>query len=564
MNAEFEEGKARRDTHVKTKVSTSVYRNKQRASDLKTFKSQAPGVIKKKKLRTVLDNGMKVNASTPSQIKEAKEGRFKMANKMRNIQQSLENGQRLPKNSPFTVPRGPGLKVRAYDRKNRHHAAPARSDEIDFDHYVARFARSGELPSPEIGSQLIAANGKSGVKPKNQKQFKKLIQALLMRAGVEQNPGPRCKHTNAMVKAEKVVLRGQTLYFCPNCATQLVNVNEGLGYHPLAWDDFVPTPQTSYSSTSTTSVATASSLPLAVPPPIATAATTATTAPNVPNAPTPATVTAPTARSTVSTAAALVTTTVTTTTTIVTQSTTNPPLDGYRLKPAEVRRIMATVVPKDETYFNFQIEEATRIVPYTAENRLATQRGVSPIESSMVVIENRVKVYKPYNMFVPIIATLLLCTSFWLKMINLGRNLINTLRVLTHPFTHPALLSLMNPRFYQVPIILAIAILGIYIVYSWIFKEKEDFRRFTYVPHLVSSSLLEFDRKCPLEIAESTILQKFRRLASLPIADNCAVQLYDGSAVVVLNLISHRNSVFRARAVCMTGAIFQRLSKLPQ
>jgi len=66
---------------------------------------------------------------------------------------------------------------------------------------------------------------------------------------------------------------------------------------------------------------------------------------------------------------------------------------------------------------------------------------------------------------------------------------------------------------------------------------------FTYVPHMVTCIVLEFERGTNPEIVKASLMQKARRLASLPIADRDALEYFEGSCRLAEYVIS-RSSFF--------------------
>lgn len=62
----------------------------------------------------------------------------------------------------------------------------------------------------------------------------------------------------------------------------------------------------------------------------------------------------------------------------------------------------------------------------------------------------------------------------------------------------------------------------------------------SYVPHLVTCAMTEYSRGTNLEVVQSTLRQKFRRLASLPIPAKIALELMEGTEVVCLFLVTRQ------------------------
>jgi hypothetical protein len=62
-------------------------------------------------------------------------------------------------------------------------------------------------------------------------------------------------------------------------------------------------------------------------------------------------------------------------------------------------------------------------------------------------------------------------------------------------------------------------------------------RHLTYVPHIVSCLITEYDRGTNREVVENTIRMKANRLATLPVPDKDAVSLMEGSVAIALEYI---------------------------
>jgi hypothetical protein len=66
-------------------------------------------------------------------------------------------------------------------------------------------------------------------------------------------------------------------------------------------------------------------------------------------------------------------------------------------------------------------------------------------------------------------------------------------------------------------------------------------RKFYYVPHLVTCILNDYDRTTNFEVAQASVMQRFRRLSCFPLPDRDAVTYCNGTCEVVLYLLSHRH-----------------------
>jgi hypothetical protein len=77
---------------------------------------------------------------------------------------------------------------------------------------------------------------------------------------------------------------------------------------------------------------------------------------------------------------------------------------------------------------------------------------------------------------------------------------------------------------------------------------KQKVIQFCFVPHLVSCVLADFDRQTNRSVALTSVRQKIRRLACLPLPDKDHLQLMLGTENVVLILLE-KNDFFWERAV---------------
>lgn len=113
---------------------------------------------------------------------------------------------------------------------------------IDLSRALARFKRFGELP--EVSPEVIAALPRhSGI---NGSLLKKMIQAMLVRAGVEQNPGPDrfcacgCPLAGRLVKPEFVMIHGKKHWKCSSCSCELGERQGNRRMHPRACEEDAP------------------------------------------------------------------------------------------------------------------------------------------------------------------------------------------------------------------------------------------------------------------------------------------------------------------------------------
>jgi hypothetical protein len=99
-------------------------------------------------------------------------------------------------------------------------------------------------------------------------------------------------------------------------------------------------------------------------------------------------------------------------------------------------------------------------------------------------------------------------------------------------------LAVFNPFVGATTAVLALAAL-IWYVCVWPHTEDEC-RELAYCPHLVTNVLQEYERGTNGQVVRSTVMQKCRRLASLPIADRWHAHIVEGSCEVIVFLLEKR------------------------
>lgn len=382
-------------------------------------------------------------------------------------------------------------KSRTGSRKTKKVAAAA-PKPFDLRGVVARFKRSGDLPNVPVETvRAASADGVDG------RALKRMISAMLLKAGVEPNPGPPkldisgnpvCRYAGTRVQGERVRVRGHFILVCPACTANLTDVHGHNGLHPgekdIADIEVVAAP----------------------PEPVARPAILIPS-PHVPSTPhnTPATeqIVAPAPAS------------------VDRPTPVEHPLAGHRISDDDRVAIMSRLVGKEIDVDQICVEEI--VVPYVGERRLATARNVQEIKQAfhacqLTVTETPSTERREH--------ALLICLA--LSAIQASVSIAYGLPLLTIVGAVAAAVATTLfctarqpvPRAYSVP----------------------------YVPHLVSSVMAEYDRGTNATAARSTLRQKIRRLASLPLPDEDALKFIAGSELVCEQLLSHEDFFWEGAA----------------
>lgn len=412
---------------------------------------------------------------------------------------------------------------------------------------VARFKRTGDLP-PQSAS-VIEGLDKNGV---DGKALRRMIAALLIRGGIEPDPGPdswkgklpaarqsevdglfgdgKCVNDGNMIVGEKVTIRGRVRHICTECRAELVGFDKikCAGFHPKAdlseysQEDFRsarqafidkshlrivrPPTQSAPDSPSTSRPVILPQQQTFVAPPAPKPVPAEHKEPEYPP-PAPKSVPKPPVPS------------------VEKKEPEYPdhPLNGHNISEEDCVQIMSRLVGKDIEYSEIAIEEI--IVPYAGERRLATSRNVQEIKKGfharqMSVYQTPPTSYREaFVATISALATIGGAASFFFRM---------------------------NVLYGLCAAVIVSAVL------TWHFSTFKDphVRTFSvpFVPHLVSSVMAEYDRGTNATAARSTLRQKMRRLASLPIPDEDALKFIAGSELICEQLLTHEDFFWEGAA----------------
>lgn len=113
-------------------------------------------------------------------------------------------------------------------RVRRDHVKPFVLSKV-----VKQFRRTGQLPPPEIKVAFLRTLETTGT---DGRALKRMIQAMLLREGIEPNPGPEtvdslfpeeapdCPNAGLAITVEVLKVKGRVSYICPKCRLKLSRV----------------------------------------------------------------------------------------------------------------------------------------------------------------------------------------------------------------------------------------------------------------------------------------------------------------------------------------------------
>jgi len=374
---------------------------------------------------------------------------------------------------------------------------------------VARFKRTGDLPSVPVKDVKAAnADGVDG------RVLKRMISAMLLKSGLETNPGPpkrdmlgepECCYSGMRIKGDRVRLRNRLILVCTKCPANLQEVVGQTGLHPGTYVEDQAFEQASDQEVDPPSFVDLSKEMLSsslVPPPQA-AAPSNGSAPVPPPVPplgdvgglTPAAVRQ--------------------------RASVEHPLAGHTISACDCVMIMSRLIGREIMYDQIRIESI--VVPYVGEQRLATNRNVQELKQSFCACQLTV-------CETPSIA--------WRHYVLAATILFSVLEAsLCFYFGHPMFMLVGA-------IIIFVALMRYFTAYSPFPRTYSV----CYVPHLVSSVMAEYNRGTNAIAARATLRQKMRQLASLPLPDKDALKLIAGSELVCEQLLTHEDFFWEGAA----------------
>jgi hypothetical protein len=429
--------------------------------------------------------------------------------------------RRLNRGSTLSVPWA--KKEKKHVVKHPRKASPVPARRVDLDRIVRLWRRTGRLPAQQgydLSVDAIRSLDTTGVPVKN---LKRMIRAMLSSSNSDLlNPGPLgddgfevCPNNGKRILGEKHKARdGHVQILCPRCSKSLKDIfqrgEEFTGRHPDDTPspmDFHPSPveapymvphvPTPVSDFLVCEPSTSSATPPSSFRPVALHALCDALAKTVP---------------------------------VYVDSSTDPKifqdrtcsptpplgsdegndiacaLDGHHLTDEEVNEAAHYLDHLVSTCDS--IVQKVRVTKYSDEHRIAVNRNVSEIKKPLVVVDVTYS-YRDCN-----VRSSLLAAAVCLIVVVL----------LYHWSLRPVFL-LLAPTF--------LVTTAVFIFLSFVYAAASD-RTFSYVPHLLSCIVMEYERGTNASVAISTLRQKARRLACLPISDREHLSLVLGTEVAAI------------------------------
>lgn len=207
-----------------------------------------------------------------------------------------------------------------------------------------------------------------------------------------------------------------------------------------------------------------------------------------------------------------------------------PPLSGVKLSVKDCERVMSNLCGTSCKMSEISIRE--KVIPYSTDSRLVSNRNVIETKSPLHVVEMEVQ-----KLVIPVWKNVKILTSLagTAVLTNLVHQFVNRVSDLV-----PCMLKrggLLINGLNSVVRVSALVVGALAFAYLWkrfnarmgIFDYTP--RRpyvLTFSPHIVSSVLCEYDRGTNAVSAVATMRQRIRRYASLPIPDVDSVKIIAG------------------------------------
>lgn len=387
-------------------------------------------------------------------------------------------------------------------RTGRHHAKVVAPQKVPFDlkSAVARFKRTGDLP--DVTVEEVRGGVADGI---DGRALKRMISAMLLKAGIETNPGPAvvdvagepaCLYAGQRVQGERVRVHGQMILVCPHCPTRLTEVRGPTGLHPGEKVD---------SPVAVVVQPALARIPTPVPSPVVTTQMTPTEVVIDIDTPETKPVKAIVSRPAVA----------------VRVATTESVLCGHAISDADCEAVMSRLVGHDVDIDHIQFENV--VVPYKGERRLATSRNIQEIKQAFHACQ--LSVHEKPSTWLPV--------AYYAACVV--ASVAELVAIVRYRQPYPAVVSAA---------LLAVATIGFFLLPS----RRSRLYSVAFVPHLVSAVMAEYDRGTNVTAARTTLRQKIRRLACLPIPDEDALKFITGSELICEQLLSHEDFFWEGAA----------------
>jgi len=409
---------------------------------------------------------------------------------------------------------------------------------------VARFKRTGALP--DVPVSVVQAVKSEGI---DARALRRMISKMLERSGVELNPGPQpkgdltgcamayCPNADQWIEGERHLSHGKVIVNCPLCPFVLQfkpgSRHGKIGFHGKLLPAVVPAKEP---IASCSEASTQAQMPTASAPPLLEClADTASTSTSIfedsflpqqvlaetaagKRAEKVAPVEQPTVAIDIPSVPMLpVPLPVPQASTISTPTPPNPAtLLGHQLSPQDHLAILSRLSGKSLEMADIKVEVMD--VPYVCERRLATNRNVQELKLPFRAHQISTVVDLPFPL--------------WFICLGVVLNVA---------------LAALSYQYPQTTAYVSSVLVGFWTYYIMRPSQLRSLS-VSYVDHLVSAVMAEYDRGTNATAARSTLRQKIRRLASLPIPDADALIFINGSELVCEQLLSQENFFWEGAA----------------
>jgi hypothetical protein len=404
--------------------------------------------------------------------------------------------------------------MRAPARKTPAAVSEKKTVPFDLSKAISDFKRFSKLPSVPI--EVVRASAHSGIKAS---AMRKMIEAMLIRAGVEQNPGPQggygsgCTYSGQRIQGEWLVDKhGKRRLICPQCQCFLEAAEHSRGLHPGCVCDsdaeLVPTttvdPEGLVPTGSTSAVHSEVTVPLSDSEGSRSCGISVSSARTytrykdkrkqmpilrvaIQEAPLPKKV------------------------------PVLPVLDGTYASVDDTVNILSRMCGEKVPAEQIKVEQM--VLKYKDDSRIVTARNIQEIKQDMVACQFGIsREVVPcwriaLSLFISCFALVGVCATSFLGDFDTPKRCIFGLYALLPcgflPFVFP--------------------------------RRVCHHFRVAYLPHLVASILLDFDRGTSASVVRSNIRAKCLRLSSLPIPDRDVVVFVTGSEIVAEQIMQTTN-----------------------
>jgi hypothetical protein len=229
------------------------------------------------------------------------------------------------------------------------------------------------------------------------------------------------------------------------------------------------------------------------------------------------------------------------------------PLRGHHISESDCEAIVSRLIGEKVNYEHIEIESI--VVPYKGERRLATCRNVQEIKQGFVAVQMTVDRDDERECA----HGCGLCSWTWLRCIRscltpyyvmVVCNIFLCAWIAAHTYLRFLRGGGWCPSDHEIVQTLPWLICSIVSsVYWWCLgRDRGRHVSICYIPHLVSAVMAEYDRGTNAVAARSTMRQRIRRLACLPIPDEDALKFIVGTELVCEQLLDQEDFFWEGAA----------------